>query len=59
MGIGMAQLLHFFVPALPVKTPVEYICMAVVVSLLVGLVSGILPARRASRLDPVVALAEE
>jgi ABC-type antimicrobial peptide transport system permease subunit len=32
---------------------------ALVVSLAVGLASGLLPARRAAALDPIVALAEE
>ncbi len=59
MGIGLAQLLHLYVPALPVKTPVEFALLALVVSLLVGIASGLLPARRAASLDPVVALAAE
>jgi putative ABC transport system permease protein len=58
-GMGLAQLLHLFVPALPVRTPPEYVALAVGVSLAVGLVSGILPARRAAALDPVEALAAE
>jgi putative ABC transport system permease protein len=58
-GMGLAQLLHLFVPALPVRTPPEYVALAVGVSLAVGLVSGILPARRAAALDPVEALSAE
>ncbi len=58
-GLGLAQLLHLYVPALPVKTPVEYVLFALAISLAVGLASGLLPARRASALDPVVALAAE
>ena len=58
-GMGLAQLLHLVVPALPVHTPVEYVVLALGVSLAVGLVSGILPARRAAALDPVEALAAE
>ena len=58
-GMGLAQLLHLLVPALPVRTPPEYVALAMGVSLTVGLVSGILPARRAAALDPIEALAAE
>ncbi len=59
LGIGLAQLLHLYVPALPVKTPVEFVFLALAVSLVVGLLSGLLPARRAASLDPLVALTAE
>ena len=59
LGIGLAQLLHLYVPALPVKTPMEFVFLALAVSLVVGLVSGLLPARRAASLDPLVALTAE
>jgi putative ABC transport system permease protein len=59
LGIGLAQLLHFYVPALPVQTPVEFVWLALAVSLVVGIVSGLLPARRASSLDPLAALTAE
>ena len=58
-GMGGAQALRLYVPALPVDTPPEYILATIGVSLLVGIASGLLPARRAASLDPVAALAEE
>ncbi len=59
VGIGLAQLLHFYLPGLAVKTPVEYVFLALGISLLVGIASGLLPARRAAALDPVAALGAE
>lgn len=58
-GLGLAQLLHLAIPALPVNTPIEFVLLALAVSVAVGLASGILPARRAAALDPVEALAAE
>jgi putative ABC transport system permease protein len=58
-GMGLAQLLHAYVPTLPVQTPPEFVGLAVLVSLLSGLLSGILPARRAARLDPLMALSAD
>jgi putative ABC transport system permease protein len=59
IGIGLAQLLHFYVPALPVKLPLEFVWIALAVSVAVGIASGLLPARHAARLDPVMGLGEE
>ncbi len=59
VGMGLAQLLRLAVPGLPVQTPVLYVALALGVSATVGLLSGILPARRAAALDPVEALAAE
>jgi putative ABC transport system permease protein len=59
VGFGLAQVIHAAVPALPVHTPLLYALLALVLSFVVGLLSGILPARRAAALDPALALAAE
>ncbi len=56
IGAGTAQLLRLVLPGLPVHTPATFVAAAVLGSMLIGLIAGVLPARRASRLDPVHAL---
>ncbi len=58
-GLGIAGLLKLVLPRLPVSTPPEYIAAALGLSFVVGLLSGVLPARRAAGLDPIVALRAE
>ncbi len=58
-GWGTAELLQLAVPALPVHTPWSYAVLAELVAVSVGLVAGIMPARRAARLDPLEALRSE
>jgi putative ABC transport system permease protein len=59
LGIGGAQALAFFVPALPVHTPWHYVILAEALAISIGLISGVLPARRAAKMDPVEALRTE
>jgi len=58
-GIGLAQLIHLVVPALPVHTPPLFVVLAEAVAVSIGLLAGVLPARRAAGLDAVEALRAE
>ena len=59
LGIGLAQLIHLSLPALPVHTPLSFVLLAEAVAVSIGLLAGVLPARRAAQLDPVAALRAE
>jgi putative ABC transport system permease protein len=58
-GIGIGRLLSALLPGLPFRTPPLFVLLAIAVSLTVGLLSGVLPARRAASLDPIEALRTE
>jgi len=55
-GFGIAEAMHWLLPGLPVETPLRFVAAALAVSLGVGLLAGVLPARRAAALDPLEAL---
>ena len=59
LGVGVAQLLHLLLPALPVHTPLSFIILAENIAIAIGLLAGVLPARRAARLNAVDALRAE
>ncbi len=57
IGYAGASILSRAVPALPAHPPVWAVLGASVLSLAAGALFGVLPARRAARLDPILALA--
>ena len=59
LGIGLAQMLHLALPALPVHTPLSFVLLAEGIAIGIGLLAGVLPARSAAQLDPVQALRSE
>ncbi len=59
MGTALVRGWTYFVPAFPVEPPIWAIAGALAVAAVVGVFFGVLPARRAVRLDPVVALARK
>jgi putative ABC transport system permease protein len=56
VGWLAVRLLVAFYPALPATPPLWAVAAAFSMSVAVGAVFGVLPARRATRLDPVAAL---
>jgi putative ABC transport system permease protein len=58
-GIGIVVLISNLVPALPAELAWSYIAAAFTLSLLIGIVSGVMPAIKAAHLDPLQALHSE
>ncbi len=56
LGLLCIVVLGVFLPSLPVSPAWAYMGLAVVVSLVIGLIAGVLPAIRAAGLDPVESL---
>ncbi|MCB1878420.1 MAG: ABC transporter permease [Chromatiales bacterium] len=59
LGVGIAVALHTIAPALPVSVSATYVVLAEAIAVTIGLLAGVVPAYRASRLEPVQALRAE
>ena len=59
LALGGSFLIQVFLPSLPSLIPPWSVFAALTVSVVIGLVFGVWPARKASRLDPIVALRYE
>ena len=59
LAFGASQLIILLIPTLPAAVPMWAVITGLVVSVLIGLVFGVWPARKASRLDPIEALRYE
>jgi putative ABC transport system permease protein len=59
LGIAVVAGVHWGFPTMPARISPTYVLTAEAVSVLIGLVAGVLPARQAARLEPLEALRTE
>ncbi|MBA3335802.1 MAG: ABC transporter permease [Acidobacteria bacterium] len=59
LAVTISQLIMLFVPSLPASIPLWAVISGLTVSIGVGLVFGVLPARKAAKLDPIECLRYE
>jgi putative ABC transport system permease protein len=59
LSVGISQIIMLLVPALPASIPTWAVVTGLSVSIGVGLLFGVWPARKASRLDPIECLRYE
>ena len=59
LAVAASEIIMFFVPSLPASVPLWAVMSGLLVSVAVGLMFGVWPARKASRLDPVECLRYE
>jgi putative ABC transport system permease protein len=59
LAVTISQLIMLFVPSLPASIPLWAVISGLTVSIGVGLIFGVLPARKAAKLDPIECLRYE
>src|SRR5919112_2645936 len=59
LAVGISQLLMILIPSMPASIPTWAVVTGLTVSIGVGLIFGVWPARKASRLDPIECLRYE
>jgi len=59
IGWSGAQLIHIIVPAIPAHTPWHFVVLAELLAVVIGVLAGVIPARRAAGMNPVDALRTE
>jgi putative ABC transport system permease protein len=59
LAVGVSRLLMLIIPALPALIPAWAVITGLTVSIGVGIIFGVWPARKASRLDPIECLRYE
>ena len=59
LAIGISNLIMLIIPSLPASIPTWAVMTGLIVSVSVGLIFGVWPARKASRLDPIECLRYE
>ncbi len=56
LALGLSQLLSWLIPSMPSQIPAWAVISGLLVSVMVGLVFGVWPAVKASKLDPIESL---
>jgi len=59
LAFGIAQILMWIIPSMPASIPTWAVVTGLTVSIGVGLIFGVWPAKKASKLDPIEALRYE